>query len=108
MKIIFAVQKNENWESTIDSRLGRAYGFLVYNQDSDEFTWLSNEINKNAGHGAGIQAGQTILETESNMLITGGDIGPKAMQVIEKSNMKIIMNAGEISVKEAYDKYVKK
>jgi predicted Fe-Mo cluster-binding NifX family protein len=102
MKIIIP-STGESWEDKVDDRFGRARGFLLYDEDENKLRWLSNEINMNAGHGAGIQAAQLIINAEAEILITG-EIGPKAREVLEKANIKIYKCVNS-SIKQAYNNF---
>ena len=103
MKILFS-STGKNWEDNVDERFGRAKGFVLFDEDTNQIKWLSNDENVNAGHGAGIQAAQLVLNTGADILITGR-IGPKAQEVLRKTNIKIY-KAVNISIKQAY-KYLK-
>ena len=72
----------------MDGRFGRAPYFLMY--DTREAKWTAHENTQNAAleHGAGIQAAQTIEKMGAEILITG-QIGPKALQVLRASRIKI-------------------
>lgn len=99
MKIIFSAQ-GKDWDATIDPRFGRAAGFILYDEESDELTWHSNAQNINASHGAGVQSGQTVANLGAKVVITG-NVGPKAFSVLNNAGIKIF-SAGNITVKEAY------
>lgn len=101
MNIIFAVQGNKGWESVLNSRFGRAKGYICYSQENDKLSFHSNEENVNAGHGAGIQAAQAVANLEAEVVITGGSIGPKAFDVLKSADIKMYGHAGKISVKGA-------
>jgi len=105
MKIIFAVQDNNGWESVVSSRFGRADGYICYSEESGKLSFHSNKENVKAGHGAGIQAAQIVLNLHVNSVITGGNIGPKAFQVIDKAGIKMYSHAGTIPVKEALENF---
>ena len=62
MKIIFSSQ-NKNWDSNLDERFGRAKGFVLYDEETNKFSWHSNQDNLNAAHGAGIQSAQFVINT---------------------------------------------
>ena len=105
MNIVFAVQKDQGWDSLVSSRFGRAEGFLCYNEEEDSFSYASNADNATAGHGAGIQASQAVAGMNAEVAITGGDYGPKAADTLKSAGIKMIANTGELSVKEVYDKF---
>lgn len=106
MKIVFT-STGKNWESPIDSIFGRAKGYILYNDEEDKLSWSSNEKNRNAGHGPGVQAGQDVAGLGAKVVITGGDVGPKAADVLKKAGIKIYADIGEKSVKEAFTAYKK-
>jgi len=101
MKIAFT-SIGKNWDSPVDSVFGRAEGFLLFDEEKDDLSWHSNDENRNAGHGAGVQAGQNVAGMGAKVLITGGDVGPKATEVLKKAGIEIYASLGKKSVKEAY------
>lgn len=105
MKIVFTATKFDNWNSIINNRFGRSDGFILYDEDEDSLLWHSNEKNINASHGAGIQAGQSVASFEADILLTGGGIGPKAFEVLNKSEIKIYTKVGDVTIKEAYNNF---
>ncbi len=106
MNIIFAVQSNEGWESVISSRFGRTPGYICFNETSDDISYHSNEVNVQAGHGAGIQAAQIVVNLKADVVITGGTIGPKAFQVLKEAGISVISQVGEIGLKESLGDFV--
>jgi predicted Fe-Mo cluster-binding NifX family protein len=108
MVIVFAVESNNGWDSKISLRFGRAKGFLCFSEENGNLDFHSNDENAGAGHGAGIQSGQLLAKLNANVLITGGDIGPKAFEVLTKTGVKMIKDVGEISTKQAYENYKNK
>ncbi len=106
MNIVFAVQNNDDWNSKVNLRFGRAEGFILYSEETEKLTYYSND-NIQASHGAGTQAGQLLSNLKANVLITGGSIGPKALKVLTSAEVELITNVGEISIKEAFANYKK-
>lgn len=106
MKILVAAKK-EGWDAPVSERFGRAAGFSVYDDTTGKLEWVSNEENKQAEHGVGIQAAQLVASQKANLVITGGSFGPKASEVIQKAGAKMISDAGNISVRDAVEKYKK-
>ncbi|MDF2569044.1 MAG: Dinitrogenase iron-molybdenum cofactor biosynthesis protein [Sporomusa sp.] len=80
MKIVIT-SHGEDCHANVDSRFGRTDYFMLYDQESDTWNCLSNMQNLEAAHGAGIQAGQTLIKTGAQVLITG-HVGPKAFKVL--------------------------
>jgi len=106
MKILVAA-KNEGWDAKVSDRFGRAAGFSVYDDAKNTLEWISNSENKQAEHGVGIQAAQLVASRRADIVITGGNFGPKASEVIQKTGAKMIGDVGNITVKEAIEKYKK-
>jgi len=104
MKILFSA-KGKEWDSELDPRFGRAQGFLLYNTESNQLSWQSNEENKNAGHGAGIQAAQNAADLKAELLITG-HVGPKADSTLKSSGIQVFAAETPCTVKEAYQQYL--
>jgi len=103
MKILIAA-KGTDWNAEPDNRFGRAHYFLVYNEENKELTWHSNEENLNAGHGAGIQAAQKAINLGADVIISA-ELGPKAMQVINTTNCKLLKVDDSKTIKALYDNY---
>ena len=105
MNVVFAVQNNDEWNSKISSVFGRAIGFMKYSEETKQLSFHSNTENVNAGHGAGVQAGQVVVTLGADIVITGGSIGPKAFDVLKSVEMKKYSQVGEITIKQAYANY---
>lgn len=78
--------------SDMDPRFGRAAYFIIVNPDTLEYEVVENKQSLNLAQGAGIQAGQTIIEHKADTLITG-HCGPKAFKVLEKAGIQILLGA---------------
>ena len=92
MKVVVTAQGKE-LSSEVDQRFGRAKYFIVADTDSGEFTAHDNSQNLNAAQGAGIQAGQRVVELGVEAVITG-NVGPKAYATLQAGNVKIYTGAG--------------
>ena len=91
MKIAIS-STGEDLDSKIDLRFGRAFGFIIYDLDTDEFSFVNNVQNLEASQGAGIQTAQTVVNLDAGALITG-HCGPKAFKVLSASDVKIYVGA---------------
>lgn len=106
MKILFSA-KGKDWDSELDPRFGRAQGFLLYDDQTDRLSWYDNEKNKNAAHGAGIQAAQLAADLEAEVLITG-HVGPKAEATLKSSGIKEYpVEKTPCTIREAYKQYLR-
>lgn len=102
MKIIISATAKD-WNALLDEKFGRAKGFIFYDEDTKDFIWHSNEENINAAHGAGIQTAQFVINTGASVIITG-HVGPKAFDVLNRTNIKIY-NSGVDVIKKIYENY---
>jgi predicted Fe-Mo cluster-binding NifX family protein len=87
MKIAVTTSGND-LNAPLDSRFGRAAGFLIYDMDSGEIQTVDNSQNLNALQGAGIQSAQNVAATGAKAVISG-HCGPKAFRILSASNIKI-------------------
>ena len=102
MKIAVTSQGN-TLESPVDPRFGRAAGFVVYDDDTGSFTYMSNDQNLQLAQGAGIQAAQNVAATGVQVVITG-HVGPKAFTALNKGGLKVFLGAAG-NVKDALEDY---
>jgi predicted Fe-Mo cluster-binding NifX family protein len=87
--MIIAISSDGNsLESNVDTRFGRAPGFIVFNTETRESTFVENSQNLQAAQGAGIQSAKHILNADADALLTG-HVGPKAFQVLKQGDVKI-------------------
>jgi len=103
MKIAFSAQ-GEGWEALVNQKFGRAAGFALYDVDNNKLTYHSNGSNLNAEHGVGIQTAQFVASLGANKVVTGGNVGPKATEVLNSVGIEIVEFVGEVPIREAYNK----
>ncbi len=90
-------------EAAVDSRFGRASGFVVYNTEDKTFTVADNSQNLNAAQGAGVQAAQNVASTGADVVIAPS-FGPKAFRVLKAAGIKSYISKAT-SVKAAIEEY---
>lgn len=74
-----------------DKRFGRAEWFCVYDEETSNVTFISNE-NVNAGNGAGTKSAEKMVELGVKKVISG-DFGPKAKDLLEKFDVQMVIIA---------------
>lgn len=79
MKLAIALKENE-YNSSVDERFGRAPFFIIIDSDTKEFEIIENEA-KDEATGAGLKAVKNLLKHEIDIIIAG-EIGPKAGELI--------------------------
>jgi len=93
-------------DAKIDGRFGRCAYFTIYNQDSKEYKFIENQ-GADSAHGAGTGAAQVLINQNVNAVIASR-IGPKAIEILKKSGIKVYGLNEVVSVEEAVKKYLNK
>ena len=104
MKIAFTTKGTE-WSSKMDPRFGRTKYFLIYDEETNSISSISNDDVEIEAHGAGPKAAQKLAELGVNVLITGNGPGGNAATVLEKIGTECYIGAGDMTVKEAYQAF---
>ncbi len=106
MKIGFSVIENKEKDSFLDSRFGRAGGFIIYDTENEGWNWLDNKQNTDSPSGAGIQAAQLMVNAEVNVFI-GAHLGPKAFKVLNEAGIALFLGEPGVSLDDNLKKYNK-
>lgn len=77
----------EDKDSLVSGSFGRAPFYYVYNDETKEGYFVSNQGEKAQG-GAGVKAATGILEQEIDVLITP-QLGENAFEVLKAANVKL-------------------
>lgn len=102
MKIAITAQ-NPSPDSQLDPRFGRAPWLMIFDPDHNSWQALDNSTGRDASHGAGIQAAQTVADRQVGAIVTGA-IGPKAFRSLSAAGIKIFHGASG-SVADALQAY---
>lgn len=90
----------------VDPRFGRAAGFVVVDSETGETRYLDNRRAQMMGHGAGLQAAETIARAGAKVLLTG-QVGPKAFQALSAAGIKVVQNLAGLTVGQAVERFRK-
>jgi predicted Fe-Mo cluster-binding NifX family protein len=101
--MIAITSQGKELTSPVDSRFGRAKYFIVLDTETGKFTAHDNAVNLQLAQGAGIQAGQVVVNLGVDAVITG-NVGPKAFNVLKAGNIQIFIGANG-TVQQAVDDY---
>ena len=104
MKIAFTSQGTE-WDSMMDPRFGRTEYIILYDEDLKELNVVDNSAVKNEAHGAGTATSQRVFELKPDVLITGNGPGETASKALKHLNMKIFVDAPDMTLSQAYENY---
>jgi predicted Fe-Mo cluster-binding NifX family protein len=104
MSKIAITSEGPGLDDQVDSRFGRAGGFVVVDLETMETRYIDNGNTQTLGQGAGIQAAQLIARAGANWLLTGY-VGPKAFQALSAAGVKVAQNLNGLTVGEAVEKF---
>ena len=93
-------------DSPLETRFGRAAGFIVVDPGTMEFRFLDNTIGREFATGAGIQAAEAVSRSGANVVITGSP-GPKAMKALNAAGISVVQNPGGQTVRQVVDRFRK-
>jgi len=103
MKVAFTTS-GTTLEAPMDSRFGRAEGFIIYDTDSETFEAVDNKEVLNSAHGAGIQATEAIVRKGANCVVTE-HCGPNAFRALTAAGVRIY-STHATTVAEALEAYL--
>ncbi|HDP75177.1 MAG TPA: dinitrogenase iron-molybdenum cofactor biosynthesis protein [Bacteroidales bacterium] len=104
MRIAFT-STGKAWDSIIDSRFGRTEFIVIYNEKTQKLEVIDNSAIKSEAHGAGTATAQKMYELKPDVLITGNGPGETAARALKNLNMKIYVDAHNLTLEQAYEKY---
>ena len=87
----------------IDTRFGRARGFVIYDTESGSTEYIDNRQNLDSAQGAGVQSARTVIEAGAEAVITG-NVGPKAYSALNSASVAIYL-LSEGSINDAIASY---
>lgn len=102
MKIAITTQ-GHSAEDPVDERFGRSSGFMVYDSETKQYSYLDNQQGVNAMQGAGVQAAQSMVNAGVGAVITG-HCGPKAFRALDAAKIEVYIGAGG-TIAEAIEAY---
>ncbi len=91
-------------DDPVESRFGRAAGFMIVDPETLEFEYLDNGSSQAMARGAGIQAAENVARSGAKVVLTGY-VGPKAFQTLQAAGVRIGQNMENLTVREAVEQY---
>ena len=87
MKIAISA-RGPNSYSDVDERFGRAYWFLIYDDEDGSWMPIDNSANREKAKGAGSSTAEMLKEFGVEQVLTG-ETGPKAYRVLSQAGINI-------------------
>ncbi len=106
MNKVAVTSEGPTLDDRVDSRFGRAAGFVIVDLDTMNTRYVDNGKTQMMAQGAGIQAAQLIAGAGVGCLLTGY-VGPKAFQALSAVGIKVVQNLAEMTVREAVERFRK-
>jgi predicted Fe-Mo cluster-binding NifX family protein len=103
MKIAVTASGGE-LSSAVDPRFGRCQYFIIYDTDAKAVVEVMDNAAAQAAGGAGIQAGQLIVNKDVKAVLTG-NVGPNAAGVLSGGGVAVYTGMSG-TVQEAVDKFM--
>ncbi|MDX9760347.1 MAG: NifB/NifX family molybdenum-iron cluster-binding protein [Bacteroidota bacterium] len=94
------------WDSPIDERFGRARGFFLIDENSNETRYLDNAENVEAAHGAGPAAARVLANAGVGVLLTGR-VGPKAGDALKAAGIRVVSVPGGQTNRDTWNAYLR-
>ncbi len=92
-------------DDLVDTRFGRAAGFVVVDLESMETRYIDNGGTQVMAQGAGIQAAELVARAGVNCVLSGF-VGPKAFQALSAANIKVVQDLEEgTTVRQAIERF---
>jgi predicted DNA-binding protein (UPF0251 family)/predicted Fe-Mo cluster-binding NifX family protein len=91
-------------QDIVDPRFGRAVGFIIYDTQTDDYTYRENGMAMTMAQGAGIQTAENIVKAGVQAVLTGS-VGPKAFAVLEAAGVQVGLNFENLKVEQVYDRF---
>jgi predicted Fe-Mo cluster-binding NifX family protein len=89
-------------DEALDSRFGRAAGFMVVDPQTLDFTYLDNGASQTMAQGAGIQAAEIVARSGAEAVLTGY-VGPKAFRALQAAGIQVAQNLNNMTVRRAIE-----
>lgn len=89
-------------DGIMESRFGRAAGFVMFDTESGKYSYADNSENSQLPHAAGIQTAQVLADLGASAIISGS-FGPKAAQALGAGGIRMVAFEGG-TVRQAVEK----
>lgn len=99
--IVAVPTPGEDMDSRVDSRFGRAVGFILYDTKTGSHRYVRNNLDELALEGAGVQAARYLIRENVGAVITG-HCGPKAFRLFSEAGA-VVYSGVHCSVSEALE-----
>ncbi len=103
MKLAIGLEEN-NYNSKIDKRFGRASYFLIIDSETKEYEIIENDAKEEVT-GAGIKVVKKLAQLGVEGIIIAGEIGPKAETLIKEFDIPVYKVENPTTVENLLEEY---
>lgn len=104
MQCIAITAEGPTMQDLVDSRFGRAAGFIIVQLDTLKTHYIDNGASQIMSQGAGIQATEMVAEAGAQAVLTGV-VGPKATAALEAVGIAIYEGYENMTVADAITRF---
>lgn len=104
MNKIAVTSEGPSLDDPVDSRFGRAAGFVIVDIETMRTDYIDNGSSQVMAQGAGIQAAELVARAGVSVLLTGF-VGPKAFKALNAVGIKVGQDLENMTVRQAIEKY---
>jgi predicted Fe-Mo cluster-binding NifX family protein len=103
MKVFIAIDSNNDLDSPLGNRFGRAQYFLIYDTIEDRIESIQENTFKDEAQGVGIKVASLVMEKGCGAVI-GPQPGPKMVEILAKAGIKLLIT-DEGTARQAIDRF---
>lgn len=105
MRLIAITSEGPNLDDRVDTRFGRAAGFVIVDLENMETRYIDNGATQVMSQGAGIRAAEILAGAGAEFVLTGF-VGPKAFQALSAAKIKVVRDLEDgLTVREAVERF---
>ncbi|HAM49851.1 MAG TPA: dinitrogenase iron-molybdenum cofactor biosynthesis protein [Nitrospiraceae bacterium] len=107
MRKIAVTSEGPGMDDLVDTRFGRAAGFVVVDLETQETSYIDNGQTQVMAQGAGIRAAELMAGAGVNCVLSGF-VGPKAFQALSAAKIRVVQDLEDgITVRQAVERFKK-
>ena len=91
-------------QDMVDPRFGRAGGFVIFDTETEQSSYLDNGVSQAQAQGAGISAAELVAGSGAQVVLTGF-VGPKAFDSLSAAGIQVGQDLNGLSVAQAIERF---
>lgn len=91
-------------DDAVDPKFGRAGGFVIFDTESGEHTYVNNGEAQTQAQGAGLKAAELVAAQGANVVLSGY-VGPKAFTALQAAGIRVVQDMDNRTVRQALEAF---